>query len=109
MGFVTVCPVVTGSSDRRRATVLLLLVRVTTNAGPPGRTFWIATDVPAWFRTPTCTYHVVSWADSVVVAACRLWISTATAATLTVCEAGVKPGAEIVTVAVAVVFSRPCT
>jgi hypothetical protein len=39
MGFVTVCPVAAGSSDRRRAADALLLVNVTTNAGPPGRTF----------------------------------------------------------------------
>src|SRR5918994_1586272 len=97
IGFVTVCPVAAGSSDRSRATFPLLLVSVTTNAGPPGRTFWTDTNVPAWLRTPTCTYHVVSSADRLVVVACRLWISTATGATLTACESDVKPSAEIVT------------
>src|SRR5687768_11587741 len=109
MGFVTVCAVAAGSSDRSRATLPLLLVSVTTNAGPPALTFWTETNVPVALRTPTCAYHDVSGAESVVDVVLRLWISTAIGATLTECEAGVKPGAEIVTVADPVVFSSPCT
>ena len=46
MGLVTDWPVVAGSSDRNCATAGLLLVTVTTNGGPPVRTFWIGHTLP---------------------------------------------------------------
>ena len=112
IGLVTLCPVATGSSDRSCAIGVCAGASesVTTNGGPPARRFCTELSVVLFaFGMPTCTYHLVSPVDSVVVVALRLAISTPMGTTLTVYESLVKPGAETVTVPVVACSPDACT